>query len=72
MPTSGMSCEVFTPENKKPQKPHRPLMVQVKIKEHSRMAFVLAAGSFHSFKRSVRTSLHYFISFTSPASAPHV
>jgi hypothetical protein len=27
-------------------------MVQVKIKDHSRMAFVLAAGSFHSFNRS--------------------
>jgi hypothetical protein len=35
--------------------------VQVKIKEHSRMAYVLAAGSSHSFNRSIRTSLHYFI-----------
>jgi hypothetical protein len=51
-PISGMSCEVFTPEDQKPQKPHRPLMVQVKIKDHSRMAFVLAAGSSHSFNRS--------------------
>ena len=52
-PISGMPCEVFAPEKqKKPQKPHRPLMVQVKIKDHSRMAFVLAAGSFHSFNRS--------------------
>jgi hypothetical protein len=53
MPTNGMTCEVFTPENQKPQKPHHPLMVQVKIKEHSRMAFVLAAGSSHSFNRSL-------------------
>jgi len=30
MPTSGMSCEVFIPEEQKPQKPHRPLKVQVK------------------------------------------
>lgn len=56
-----MPCEVFPPENKKQQKPHRPLMVQVKIKDHSRMAFVLTAGSSHSFNRSVRTSLNYFI-----------
>jgi hypothetical protein len=53
MPTSGMPCEVFTPENQKPQKPHRPLMVQVKIKDHSLLAFVLAAGSSHSFNRSL-------------------
>ena len=53
MPTRGMSCEVLTPEPQKPQKPHRPLMVQVKIKDHSRIAFVLAAGSSHSFNRSL-------------------
>jgi hypothetical protein len=56
-----MSCEVFIPEEQKPQKPHRPIMVQVKIKDHSRMALVLAAGSSHSFSRSIRTSFHYFI-----------
>jgi len=47
-------------------------MVQVKIKNHSRTAIVLAAGSSHSFNRSIRTSFLYFISFTSPTSAPHV
>ena len=46
-------AKLSTSENKKPQKPHHPLMVQVKIKEHSRMAFVLAAGSSHSFNRSL-------------------
>ena len=58
-----------TPEDQKPQKPHRPLMVQVKI-NHSRTAFVLAAGWSHSFNRSILTSFYYFISITSPASAP--
>gem|GEM_PF-1799284 len=51
-------------------------MVQVKIKEHSRMVFVLAAGSSQSFNRSLGRSYldtaYYFISFSSPASAPHV
>jgi len=58
---STMPCEVFTFENQKPQKPHRPLMVQVKINDHSRKAFVLAAGSFHSFNRCIRTLFHNFI-----------
>ena len=39
-PINGMSCEVFTPRDHKPQKPHRPLMVQVKIEDNSRMAIV--------------------------------
>jgi len=71
-PISGMSFEVFTPVDKKPQKPHHPLMAQVKIEDHSCMTFVLAVGLSHSFNRSVHTSLHHFISFTSSASAPHV
>ncbi|MBW8333150.1 MAG: hypothetical protein K0M40_14085 [Prolixibacteraceae bacterium] len=68
-----MSCEVFTPEEQKPQKPHRPLMVQVKIKDHSRMALVLAAGSSHSLIQPFHSYLiSPFHSFTSPASAPRV
>jgi hypothetical protein len=69
---NSMSCEVFTPEDQKPQKPHRPLMVQVKIKDHSRMAlfacsqFVSLIQPFHSYLISL------FHSFTSPASTPLV
>lgn len=36
--------------------PRHPLMVQVKIKDHSRMAFVPAASSSHSFNRSLGRS----------------
>ncbi len=73
-PISGMPCEVFTPANQKPQKPHRPLMVQVKIKDHSRIAFVLAAGSSHSFNRSLGRSYlatQFTNSFRSPYQLQH-
>jgi hypothetical protein len=53
MPTSGMSCEVFTPENQRPQNSPPPFNGAGKNKEHLRMAFVLAAGSSHSFNRSL-------------------
>jgi hypothetical protein len=56
MPTSGMSCEVFTPENQRPQNSPPPFNGAGKNKEHSRMAFVLAAGSSHSFNRSLGRS----------------
>jgi hypothetical protein len=41
------------PGKQKPQIPHSPLMVAGKNKGHSRMVFVLAAGSSHSFNRSL-------------------
>lgn len=54
--------------------PRHPLMVQVKIKEQSRKAFVLAAGSSRSFNRSLgrsflATPLTY--SFRSPHQLQH-
>lgn len=76
MPTSGMPCEVSAPENQKPQKPHRPLVVQVKIKRHSRNTMCLQPVRFAHSTFAVtlvpRDTTHLFISLTSPASAPHV
>jgi len=49
--------------------PLHPLMVRIKIKAHSRMAFVLAASSSHSFNRSLGRSLIHFVhlaSFSTP------
>ena len=60
-PISGMSCEVFAPEDQKPQKPHRPLMVQIKIEGHSRTSLCLQPVRFtHS---TVPFVPHYTISF---------
>ena len=76
MPTSGMPCGRVSPEKPKPQIPHRPLMVQVKIKEGYLVGLMLAAGSSHSFIRSpFRSCLTTQLptSFVHrPASAPHV
>ena len=75
MPTSGMPCVVFTPEPHNPQKPHRPLMVQVKIKKHSRKAMCLQPVRFtHSTVRfdarsSRRRSLFHFVHLTSFSTA---
>ena len=76
MPTSGMPCGRVYPGKQKPQKPHRPLMVQVKIKDHSRKAMCLQPDRLtHSTVRfdarsSRRRSLFHFVH--RPASAPHV
>ena len=60
-PISGMSCLVFTPENQIPQNSPPPINGAGKSKRAFAHAFVLAAGSSHSFIRSIRTSFHYFI-----------
>jgi hypothetical protein len=50
-----------SPENKNKKKAPPPFNSEGKIKDYSRMTFVLAAGSSQSFSRSIRTSFHYFI-----------
>jgi hypothetical protein len=53
MPTSGMSCEVFTPENQRPQNSPPPFNGAGKNKGAFAQGHVLAAGSSHSFNRSL-------------------
>ena len=77
-PTQSSVCPAscLPLKHQKPQIPHHPLMVQVKIKDGYFVGFVLAAGSSHSFIRSpFRSCLTTQLpaSFVHrPSSAPHV
>jgi hypothetical protein len=75
-PTQSAICPVvvFTPENQKPQNSPPPFNGAGKIKELWRMAFVLAAGSSHSFNRSLGRSFlatPLTFSFRSPHQLQH-
>lgn len=69
-PINGLFCEGFTHEDQKPQKPHHPLMVQVKIKAHLRLALCLQpVGLTHStvpFVPHITILFVHLTSFSTP------